>query len=334
MFPPILFLPICFLIFLVQTVTAAGILEIRNQTNQEIINILVEPDNGKKFFLRLDLVPGAADKVENPNCDASLRVDTGMQFWRFKSMKLENFKRLVFCGEHAACLVAEEKNGDVKHVAAEIENLVPGKGSRPVCELSLFKPGMPMKDVCAVLEKNLPEDDNGARITGMGFAGMLWASRLVPEQNGPVSENATLEHLELRKPLAEKDVIAILDALYKQGYTPWQAEFPNADIDFVNAPAEDDKKARMRVEEEICKFLKSWQNRERAPQVNNAADEDAEASIMLAPAANIKALANADSPAEDVQLFTLTLKPLSSTVLLDVAAYRGVGNQKTKNQAQ
>lgn len=334
MFPPIFFLPVFFLSLIVQTVFAAGILEIRNQTNQEILNILVEADKGKKFFLRLDLVPGAADKVENPGCDASLRVDTGMQFWRFKNMKLENYKRLVFCGEHEACIVAEGKDGDVKHEAAEIENLVPGKGSKPVCELSLFKPGMPMKDVCAVLEANLPEDDNGARITGLGFAGMLWASRLVPEQNGPINENSALEHLELRKPLAEKDVMAILDALYKQGYTPWQAEFPGADMDFVNSPATGDKDAREKVEAEIRKFLKSWQNRERAPQINNANDEEAEASIMLAPASNIQALANADSPAEDVQLFTLTLKPLSATILLDVAAYRGVDNQRAEKTAQ
>lgn len=334
MFPTIFFLPVLFISFLVQTVSAAGILEIRNQTNQEILNILVEPDKGKKFFLRLDLVPGAADKVENPECDASLRVDTGMQFWRFKKIKLENYNRLVFCGEHAGCLVEEEKNGDVKHEAAEIENLVPGKGSKPVCELSLFKPGMPMKDVCSVLEENLPEDDNGARITGLGFAGMLWASRLVPEQNGPINENSALEHLELRKALAEKDVMAILDALYKQGYTPWQAEFPDADMDFANAPAGGDKDARERVAGEVRNFLKSWHGRERSPQVNNAADEEAEASIMLAPAANIKALANADSPAEDVQLFTLTLKPLSAAILLDVAAYRGVDNQNTKNPAQ
>ncbi len=48
-----------------------------------------------------------------------------------------------------------------------------------------------------------------------------------------------------------------------------------------------------------------------------------EANIMLAPMAELPALADADGPRADVQLFTLTLRPDSGTLLVDVAAYKG-----------
>lgn len=303
--------------------TAAETLEIRNQTSGEILNILVEPEKGKSFFLRLDLAPGAAASVENPDCEAALRADTGLQFWSFPPLSLKDIKLLTFCGDHEACVIVEKKNGETGHESGRIANLVPQKGSKPICELSRFRPGMPMKDVCVFLEPDLAEDDNGALLTGLGFAGMLWAARLVPERNGPVSGNSILEHLELRKPLTDSDITEILNTLYRQGYTPWQAEFPAMDIDFVDMPKKDDSDAKALLADAVQKFLQSWKTGDRAPQINTAADEGAEASIMLAPRTNLEALANADNPSEDVQLFTLTLKPLSSTLLLDVAAYRG-----------
>ena len=44
---------------------------------------------------------------------------------------------------------------------------------------------------------------------------------------------------------------------------------------------------------------------------------------MLAPAAMLPALADADAPQRDVQLFTLTLRQSSRTLVVDVAAYQG-----------
>ena len=46
-----------------------------------------------------------------------------------------------------------------------------------------------------------------------------------------------------------------------------------------------------------------------------------EATIMLAPAAMLPALANADAPQNDVQLFTVTLRQASRALIVDVAAY-------------
>ena len=47
-----------------------------------------------------------------------------------------------------------------------------------------------------------------------------------------------------------------------------------------------------------------------------------EATIMLAPAAMLPNLADADTPRQDVQLFTLTLRPASKNLIVDVAAYQ------------
>ena len=48
-----------------------------------------------------------------------------------------------------------------------------------------------------------------------------------------------------------------------------------------------------------------------------------EASFMLAPAAELPALTEADAPRADVQIFTITLRPDAGTLLVDLAAYRG-----------
>ena len=51
------------------------------------------------------------------------------------------------------------------------------------------------------------------------------------------------------------------------------------------------------------------------------ASEKGEGSLMLAPAAMLPALANADGPQGDVQLFTITLNRASRTLIVDMAAY-------------
>lgn len=306
-------------------IALASTLEIRNESISEILNIKVDPlkKNASPIFLRLDLLPGAFDKIENPNSIANLRVDTGMQFWLYESVDLPHAQRLTFCKDYPGCLAILNEKGESVYESCGIKNLIPGTGERPVCELSVFRPLMPMKEVCALLDPDVPRDDNGSCLTGLGFAGKVWAARLAPFQNGPITEDSLLEHMELRKNLSKTDIQDVLNTLYSQGYVPWQAEMPGMEMDFADMRSMDEKARKELLAQAIDKFLENQQNRAPAPQINNAADEEAEASIMLAPANTIAALANADNPPEDVQLFTMILKPLSSTLLLDVTAYQG-----------
>lgn len=302
----------------------AAELEISNQSSSEILNILAEPADkkGAPVFLRLDLAPGASGMIENPDFTADLRADTGLQLWLYKSVPLKGAAALDFCQEYPGCLAARGNDGKIIYQAAGLQELVPQPGSKPVCELGRFHPLMPMKEVCAILERDLPLDDNGACLTGLGFAGKLWAARLTPFQNGPITENSLLEHMELRRPLSQKEALELLDALYKQGYAPWQAEFPGKDMDFAASPALKGQAGRRVLEEAIDRFLGQ---EKKGPIKNNFKDDEAEARVLLAPAESLGALANADNPPQDIQLFTLVLKPQSSVLLLDVTAYKGEG---------
>lgn len=315
-----------------QRPTFAANLEIRNQSGSEILNILATPVSQEKapIFLRLDLLPGAADTIQNPGGQANLRVDTGLQFWLYDAVDLANANRLTFCADYPGCLAVRNKAGETVYETLGIKNLVPSRGERPVCQLDRFHPRMPMKEVCALLEKDIPRDDNGSCLAGLGFAGKVWAARLTPFQDEPITENSLLEHMELRKSLSKEDVDDVLATLYKQGYIPWQAEFPNLDLDFTDMTKLNESERKTLLAQAIDKFLASQKN--FPPQVNNAADEDAEANILLAPAYNIDALANADNPPEDVQLFTMILKPMTSTLLLDVSAYQGGNDESTQNR--
>lgn len=296
---------------------AAGTLQIENRSRQDILNIFVQPSQkgGKSFFMRLDMSPGAKDSVENPECRGNLRVDTGLEFWSYEGIDLASAKKLIFGGKTPAGLTVVMADGGSRELAGGVSRLVPLPGDKPVCGLDRFRPKMPMKDVCSILAPNIPTDDNGALITGLGFAGLVWAARLAPEQKGQVSGESRLEHLELRRPLNQDEVFKILQTLYRQGYVPWQAEFPGKDLDF----AKDRPESREIVRQAIEAFL-------ARPQKNpapNPRDEEPEASILLAPQAILPALEDADSPREDVQLFTLILKPATATLYIDVAAYAG-----------
>lgn len=305
-------------LLLASTALAGAPLDIANKTNQEIINILAKA-KASEFYFRLDLAPGASDEVENPGVKATLRADTGLEFWTFADVDLAGAKRLVFCPEHAICLVVEEKSGKSLHIDGKAQQLVPGAGAKPVCNLDRFHPAMPMKEVCDILPGQMPRDDNGALITGMGFGGLLWAARLVPAQNGPVTQNTLLEHLELRRPLTKADARAVTDALYAEGYVPWQAEFPGLDMEFADeaTPAERKKLLLANVE----RFLEAQAARGHRDHARQEKCE--EASIIMAPAKMLPALENADEPTRDVQIFTIFLRPCARTLLLDVAAYRG-----------
>lgn len=285
---------------------SASPLTLTNSTNQEIINILVRPQDGAPLFLRLDLSPGGSDQVDNPSCKASLRVDTGLEFWLYDQVDLAKAKKLTFCDRHELCLVIQDESGGDLHIAGKAENLVPAPGDRPVCGLESFHPLMPMKEVCELLSPDTPVDDNGSLLAGLGFAGLVWAARLAPAQNGPMTDATRLEHLELRRPLSREDLARTLSFLSSKGYVPWQAEFPANDMDFTEDSV---GKKEAALKAALDKFLNSAST--------------GQAAIMLAPAGILPALDEGDAPRTDVQLFTLVLKPGINTLLVDVAAYQG-----------
>lgn len=319
------FILFLFIHIIIVTTGHANPLEICNQSNAEILNIYVEPVKQKQdsIFLRLDLAPGASAKIDNPACLANLRVDTGIQLWLYKLVALQESKQLLFCPDYPGCLALQGMDGNLVYEAYGIKDLVPAKGAKPVCELSRFRPMMPMKEVCALLEADATLDDNGNYLTGLGFAGKLWAARLAPFQKGEIKGDSLLEHMELRKALTRDDIVDVLATLYRQNYVPWQAEFPGQDIDFYDLPARDSRENKELLMWAIDKFLNRQGSRGLTGPIKNPGDEDGEASILLAPSDSLAALANADNPVEDVQLFTMILKPFSSTLLLDVSAYKG-----------
>lgn len=293
----------------------AGTLQLANHTDQEIINIRIESPAGEIFF-RLDLLPLANDTVENPDCKGTLRADTGLELWSFADIDLGNAKRLDFCGEHPVCLLLETAVGTARHIKGAATNLVPEAGSGPLCELASFHPAMSMQEVCSILPA-APRDDNGAVLTGLGFANMNWAARLIPENAEAISGNTLLEHLELRRKLNFADLEKLLEKLLQDGYVAWQAEFPESHYDFDGSKAGADRALLLRSAQE---FLR--QQSGQGHKKHDSGGRCAEASILLAPLAMVPALASSDEPIGDVQLFTLTLRPCTQTLLVDVAAYR------------
>lgn len=287
---------------------AAEPLRFINDSDCELLNVFVEPrDNeGDDFFIRLDLSPGAAEETDNPACAANLRVDTGLEFWSYPDVPLNELSALEFTSSQPPRLIMRKKDGAELAVTGTAKSLVPQAGEKPVCELARFRPKMPMKEVCAILESNLPTDDNNSLLTGLGFAGKVWAARLSPERGGPLTPDSLLDYLELRGPLSEKNVFDILKALYAGDYVPWEAEFPDANMDFEKGREGENKEA---LAAQIKKFL------------GKSEPASAEATIMLAPKAILPMLETADAPTRDAQLFTLILKPGSRSLIVDITAY-------------
>lgn len=276
-------------------------LRLENQGVTDLLNMLLD-EKGREFFLRLDLAPKGSAEIENPAVPVNMRVDCGLFFVHFENVPLENATALVFGNGGPQNLVLDQKNGQSLKLAGRLEPLVPQPGSKPVCELSSFTPGMKMEDVCAIVPEKAPRDDNDAVLAGLGFAGLLWAARLYPGKDG------MLEHLELRRPLDAADLRRLTDFLWRGNYVPWQAELPGMDVDFAEMSQKEPAFQREFVESALANFLK---------------DGHGEATIMFAPAGSLPLLADADSPPDDVQLFTLNLRPKSNLLLLDVAAYKG-----------
>lgn len=290
-------------------------LVISNKTEEDLLNISLQ-SKGVTQFARLDMAPGGSDEIENPGGTADLRLDTGLALWTFSAVPVGQAASLAF-GPRPEQMTLTTAKGVSRQFNARMQSLLPDENSGPVCMLDQFRPGMSMKDVCALLDKSPPHDDNDAVLTSLGFAGMVWAARLLPGQaeNGTAGAAVTarpgdpdrLEHMELRRKLDAATLNKLLETLYAQDYAPWQAELPGLDMDFVELPRTDPAQHRQVLRQVLDYFLAAGQG---------------EATIMLAPAAMLPNLADADTPRQDVQLFTLTLRPASKNLVVDVAAYQ------------
>lgn len=286
-------------------------LTILNHTPGEVLNILVRDKSGNKpleRFIRLDIAPGAQAEVENPLSEGSIRIDNGFALTEFSEVNLADAKRLTLSGNNAEQLEIDAQSGDTRAYSGKVSHLVPAPGEKIVCELSRFRPKMPMADVCHILPSETPVDDNGALLTGLGFAGLLWAGRLTPEARTTDPGKALLEHMELWRPLERGEALALLEFLFSQGYVPWQAEMPAAELDFAAMPDKNPDVRRKTLLDVLNRYFEK---------------NTGEAAIMLAPKDILQDLANSDEPERDVQLFTLVLKPESRAMILDVAAYEG-----------
>ena len=288
---------------------AAVPLGIVNATTGDLLNLRL--DNGREVsFIRLDMPPGGQDEMENPAGTCDIRADLGLGLANFRAVPLKGLQRLVFCGEHPACLRLDRPGQPAAHMKGRYTSLLPQEGGKPVCNFEQFRPGMAMAEVCALLPADSPRDDNDAILTSLGFAQQLWAARLTPAQpqDSASSGPARLGHLELRQPLSPSHLHALLQTLYTQGYAPWQAELPGIDMNFTEMGDLGVERHKSLLEQAIRHFMEVGKG---------------EATVMLAPMAMLPILADADGPQHDVQLITLTLRPPSRILVVDVAAYQG-----------
>lgn len=284
-------------------------LAVANMTEGDLLGVRFL-QNGQEHFARLDLAPGMEDVLENPGGSADLRLDMGFELWFFDKVPLGDVERLAACDEKdGPCLVLTGHDSALRHFKGRVQSLLPVPGARPVCELTRFHPGMRMEDACALVEPQPQRDDNDAVLTSLGFAGLVWAARLSPgraEGAEADSGHALLDHVELRQRLTPETLTALRKTLADQGYRPWQAEFPGMDLNFMEM-SEIPQDRQTEILENAVSLL--------------MASEKGEGSLMLAPAAMLPALANADGPQGDVQLFTITLNRASRTLIVDMAAY-------------
>ena len=287
-------------------------LTIRNQSAEELLSIRFTVGH-QANYARLDLLPGGEDQLLNPGGSADLRMDMGLSLWDFSAIRLADLQSLTLCGEHRPCLLLRGLDGKTSHVTGRETSLLPADDARPVCALSKFRPGMKMQDACALLEKDPPRDDGGAVLTSLGFADMVWAARLTPYTPGdddvevfPVQPgDEVLEHVELRQKLNDQRLNTLLSSLYAMSYRPWQAELPGLDMNFTEMPVADQK----RQMEILHMALGMLMNAPRG-----------DACIMMAPGDMLPDLIS-DTPRHDVQLFTITVRRPTATLIVDMTAY-------------
>ena len=283
------------------------LLRIVNNSGADVLNLCVTHQRQVQY-VRLDMPPKGSDLVENPGGTADLRVDTGLALWHFAAIPLDKARALTFSGGDPLVLQIALRPEGQRRLTGQATPLLPGPDHSPVCHLDQFRPGMTMRDVCALLDPHPPRDDNGAVLTSLGFAGMRWAARLSPGTDEGGVGTDRLDHLELRRPLDAPTLDKLFDALYAQGYAPWQAELPGLDMNFTEMTGLSAQRQKALLRRTVDDFMTA---------------DVGEATIMLAPATLLPALDDADTPHGDVQLFTLTLRLVSHSLIVDVAAYQG-----------
>lgn len=285
-------------------------LSIVNATREDILSIGFQAGR-HMHFVRLDMAPDGKDEMENPGGTADLQVDTGLALWRFKTVPLAQAQGLTLRVAATPVLELALGKGQQRRIEGEAYSLMPGPDSGPVCALDRFRPGMAMKNVCALLAPDLLRDDNDALLTSLGFAGTVWAARLEPSQDKEDTVAAKgqdrLGRMELRRRLDMETLEKLFRTLSVQNYSLWQAELPGLDINFTQMPGMDTKKQKDMLHKVLEYFLDTGKG---------------EASIMLVPTGMLPQLADADTPHGDVQLFTVILRPESGNLVVDVAAYQ------------
>lgn len=286
-------------------------LTIRNESAEELLSIRFTTGQTANYA-RLDLLPGGEDQLLNPGGTADLRMDMGLSLWDFPAVHLAGLQGLILCGEHRPCLQLRDQGGKVRHLSGTAHSLLPASNARPVCALTRFRPGMLMKDACALLDDTPLRDDSGAVLTSLGFADMVWAARLTPYVPDDETEalparagDDVLEHVELRQELSDKRLDTLLNSLYTMGYRPWQAELPGLDMNFTEMP-EADLKRQMEILHMALGMLMN------APRGDGC--------IMMAPGDMLPELLT-DTPRKDVQLFTITVRRPTATLIVDMTAY-------------
>ena len=159
------------------------ILSLVNATGEDVLSMGFQTGRNM-HFVRLDMPPGGKDDIENPGALTNLRVDTGLALWLFKDVPLNKAQTLTLRMGDKPVLELAVPKAEPQRIAGEAQSLLPGPDAGPVCALDRFRPGMPMKDVCALLSATPQRDDNDAVLASLGFAGMVWAARLEPAWRG------------------------------------------------------------------------------------------------------------------------------------------------------
>ncbi len=286
-----------------------GSLTIINATSEDVMSISFRTKHGLTFT-HYDMAPDGRNEMENPGEAVDIQVDVGLSLWTFKDVPVGQSVGLTLRHSAAPEIELHMPSGGARSITGEVQELLPVSDMQPVCALQRFRPGMTMKDVCTLLDAKTPHDANGALLTSLGFAGLTWAARLEPRQaeqgQNSTAGDAVLDRLELRRKLDTATLDTLLGALHTQNYMPWQVELPGVDINFAQMFAMDAAKRNVMLQKLLEYFLLSGKG---------------EASIMLVPAEVLPHLSDADMPGVDVQLFTITLRPASHSLVVEVVSY-------------
>ena len=139
-----------------------------------------------------------------------------------------------------------------------------------------------------------------------GFGVILCAAGMAAHLAGAFAANTTLPVIGIpMKGGAMDGLDALLASLYGMGYRPWQAELPGLDMNFTEMPVADQK----RQMEILHMALGMLMNAPRG-----------DACIMMAPGDMLPDLIS-DTPRKDVQLFTITVRRPTATLIVDMTAY-------------